>query len=191
VGKKRRRSIDPPDLPEALLQRRAELLPQERELAELEVVDLDLSGEQAQGLMVTSCRGKRLSFVGTYLRGVRLSDVELSGCDFSAADLSEAVLTRVVIKGCRLSGARFSMSDLKDVQFLDCEMEGVNFRMVEGERVCIRSSNLRDSDFYAARLEASLLVDSDPSRMQSSAKRICVGVLCRAPRSIASKELGT
>jgi uncharacterized protein YjbI with pentapeptide repeats len=164
VTKKRRRSIDPPDLPDTLARwRRREVLAQEREFVEVEVVDLDLSGDQAQGLVMTSCRAKNLAFVGTDLRGVRLTDVELSGSDFSGADLSEAELTRVVIKGCRISGARFSMAHLKDVQFLDCKMEGVNLRMAEGERVRIRHSNLREADFYAVRLETSLLVDSDLS----------------------------
>jgi hypothetical protein len=101
------------------------------------------------------------AFVSADLGRLRLVDVVVDGSDFSGADMHEASFTRVTFRGCRMSGALIAQSHLQDVTFADSKLDGVNFRMCQGDRVVFDHVNLQRGDFYAAHLMSTNFFDCD------------------------------
>ena len=99
--------------------------------------------------------GSRLNGVrltGASLERLRLIDVILDDCELSGATLEGASLARVQFNRCRLSGLVGAGVKAQDVRFVDCKMDGSNFRMTAWDRSEWVDCDLRDADFYAAKL---------------------------------------
>ncbi len=75
--------------------------------------------------------------------------------------MQEASFTRVTFKGCRMSGALIARGHFQDVTFSDSKLDGVNFRMCQGDRLVFDHVNLRGADFYAAHLVSARFFDCD------------------------------
>lgn len=69
---------------------------------------------------------------GADLRGVDLSEINLSKTNLSGADLSKANLTKVNFKGANLSKTNFSEANLSAVDFSEANLEGTIFRDNQG-----------------------------------------------------------
>ena len=67
-------------------------------------------------------RSRGRNFQGARLRGADLSELDLSGCDFSEGDLIGADLSRT-----NLSGARFSGAWMAHVSLSGCRLDGTDF----------------------------------------------------------------
>jgi uncharacterized protein YjbI with pentapeptide repeats len=99
----------------------------------------DFSDADFEGLQVDHSHIVHSSFTATDLNRLRLVDVLVEGSDLSGADMEEASFTRVRFTGCRMSGALLPRAHMQDVTFSEVRLDGVNFRMIEGERVILRS----------------------------------------------------
>ncbi|WP_081615117.1 pentapeptide repeat-containing protein [Dietzia sp. UCD-THP] len=83
---------------------------------------------------------------------LRLTDVEVRGCDLSGMVADGATLTRVRFVGCRLTGVVLSDSRLTDVSFDDCHADMINLRMARLHRVRLSSTRCRQADLMEARV---------------------------------------
>ena len=57
---------------------------------------------------------------------------------------------------------------MQDVTFSEVRLDGVNFRMIEGERVMFDHANLERGEFYSAHLKTAYFFDCDLSRADVS-----------------------
>ena len=104
-----------------------------------------------EALLLNESRLGRASLVAAQVRGSRLVDVTISGCDLSGIDWDEASLTRVEIIDARLSSAQLCRTRLRDVRFVECRIDDVNFAMATAERVRFQGCQMQRTDFRAAR----------------------------------------
>lgn len=80
------------------------------------------------------------------------SDVQITGCDFTATDMAEASWHRVSFKASRCSSLQLPNSTLKDVSFVGCKLNLANFRFASLSNVLFDDCMLDEADFYAAKL---------------------------------------
>ena len=64
-------------------------------------------------------------------------------------------MVRVAFTRCRLTGADLGGTDLTDVRFTDCQMEGAGLRMVAGQRLVADGCTAPGVDLYRARVPGS------------------------------------
>jgi len=97
-----------------------------------------------------------------YLRGVDLSDVNLSGAmwlieaDLRQANLSNAIFNRANLKGANLERATLHACDLSGAN-----LEGANLRGVTANLANLRRANLRGADLQDARLVGANFTKAD------------------------------
>ena len=125
------------------------------------VADLDLAGQEADGLRLTRCELHRVVLTGAQLRGLALVDVLLVDCELSGAFLHEASLRRVELRNCRMTGVVLSQSTLSQVRFVECKLDDANLRLLRAEHTVMSDCSLVDADFYDASLAESALDGCD------------------------------
>jgi uncharacterized protein YjbI with pentapeptide repeats len=119
----------------------------------------DLPGESLAGIELRELRWSgRLP--GAQLRGVRLVDVVFDRCDLSGVAFDRATLHRVEFRSCRMSGAVLAGATCEDVLVTGCTLHLANLRQLEGRRLHVVDSDLRDADLAGARLTDSRLIGS-------------------------------
>lgn len=103
--------------------------------------------------MFQRCKLVSITFTGSELLRMRLSDVVVEHVDLSGVDLDESWFTRAVFRNCRMSGIVPSRCNLCDVTMTDCRLEQANMRMTRAKATTFEDVDLREGDFYAAVLE--------------------------------------
>jgi uncharacterized protein YjbI with pentapeptide repeats len=117
------------------------------DLADAELVDLDLRGRSLVGA----------NLKGAVLRGCCLAGADLSGAVLAGADLTDADLTGAVLAGADLVGATLAAAILDEADLEGADLSGVrapgaSFRRARGEAVQLASGTFTDARFDDARL---------------------------------------
>ena len=158
-------------------------LPEELEPVEIDVLDdrvelagVELSGEfvggRADKVEVVESRFNRVRATGSELRGLRLRDVVLEGCDLSGAILEGAKFERVAFVDCRLSGAVLSAASLRHVTFSECRMDQVSLRMTTATGLRLHGCDLRACDLYSATMQDTEFLGCDLSGADVTSARL-------------------
>jgi len=98
------------------------------------VVDLDLSGQRADGAM---------------------RDVDLQNVDANNGDWTAARLRGVTVRDCRLTGLDLGGAELRDVIFENCQLGWASFRFADADEVVFRDCTLNEADFQGAKIRRS------------------------------------
>jgi uncharacterized protein YjbI with pentapeptide repeats len=114
--------------------------------------EADVTGVQAKGLSANDSRFDRISMAQSRLEKSHFTDVELLGCDLTAAAMPEASWRRVLVQASRGSGLQLQTSQLKDITFVGCKIDIANFRFSKLINVCFTDCVLNEADFYGAAL---------------------------------------
>jgi uncharacterized protein YjbI with pentapeptide repeats len=130
--------------------------------------DLDLAGQEADGVRLTRCELHRVVLTGAHLRRLALVDVLAVDCDLSGAFLHEALLQRVEMRNCRMSGIVLTQSNLSHVRLVECKLDEANLRLAQADHVRISDSSLVEADFYEAVLTKSAFDGCDLRRSDFS-----------------------
>ncbi|HZW19830.1 pentapeptide repeat-containing protein [Noviherbaspirillum sp.] len=100
---------------------------------------------------ITELKEGRKNFPGVDLSGLRLSNMDsefdLSGCNFSGANLRKCIIT-----DCELDGTDFSGADLSNAELRGCTGIGTMMDATCLENVLFEECNLYASSFENARL---------------------------------------
>ncbi len=67
-----------------------------------------------------------------------------------------------------MSGSVMPQAHLQDVEFSECKLDRINFRMSEGDRVLFDHVNLRNGEFSSAHLKSACFFDCDLSETDVS-----------------------
>jgi uncharacterized protein YjbI with pentapeptide repeats len=128
--------------------------------------------EQVYDLELVECVWRDVDAAERRFSGLTCRDVRFERCDFSAALLTGAHLTRVHFVGCRLTGTGFSGSELTDVVIEDGVVNMADFRASTSSFLWIRNTSLQRADFSDARLRNSAFLDCDLDGIDLSGARI-------------------
>lgn len=129
---------------------------------DLHLIDLDLTGVEAEDAVFIRCRFERVRFTAAVLDRVRMTDCELVDCDLSGATSHEAVLRRVAITDSRATGLSFTAARIRETTFAGCRLDAANLRSTTFEHVRFDRCDLRDSDLYGVDATKGLVIrDSD------------------------------
>ena len=133
--------------------------------------DTEWDGLEVRGDLVDDGDVVRLEVVGSRLVGLRLTgrelgdlsmvDVVLEDCELSGVRITGGRLIRVELRRCRLGGMVAAGLKARDVLLEDCTASGAAFRMSTWERCELRDVDLREADFYAARLPGARFLRCD------------------------------
>lgn len=98
------------------------------------------------------------SFVSSRLSGVAASKIDITDCEFKAADFTaskfpDSSWLRVSVDTSRCTGLQILNSTLRHVTFKDSKLDLVNFRTSKLENVTFENCSLSDVDFNDASLK--------------------------------------
>jgi uncharacterized protein YjbI with pentapeptide repeats len=85
-----------------------------------------------------------------FVRGLKLTDVEVQRGNLANLAADELALRRVVFTGTRLTGAQWTRGMLTDVVFRDCRIDLATFAGTTLERVVFEDCLLMQTDFRDA-----------------------------------------
>jgi uncharacterized protein YjbI with pentapeptide repeats len=85
-----------------------------------------------------------------FVRGLKLTDVEVQRGNLANLAADEVALRRVVFTGTRLTGAQWTRGMLTDVVFRDCRIDLATFAGTTLERVVFEDCLLMQTDFRDA-----------------------------------------
>jgi uncharacterized protein YjbI with pentapeptide repeats len=157
-----RRPPSPPRISEPLIER----VPADLTWASEEAmtgIDL-LPGALADGVALLEWEQGRATGVampGLVFDRCHLTDLELSGCDLSAARFDRSTWTRMALSDCRASGLDLSGSTLLDVAVSGGRAAHANLRFAVTERISFSGVDLTDLDAYGADLTGATFDDCD------------------------------
>ena len=77
---------------------------------------------------------------------------------------------------CRMSGALLPRAQMLDVTFSEVRLDGVNFRMIEGERVMFDHANLERGELIPAHLKSGILFRLRPEQSRCVSGQGCRGL---------------
>lgn len=113
----------------------------------------DVGGEaEVDSVDVASSRLANLRLTGRRIDGLHMVDVLVEDCELSGVTMPAAYLRRVEFRRCRLSGLSAPNLRAHHVRFTDCRADGVSFRMSTWDTCELSEANLREVDFYGAKL---------------------------------------
>lgn len=168
--------IHPPQLPTQHTPLGVEQVREQATLAQIMVVDGDLSAQETEDLLVEQVHFKRVRLPNTHFPLAQLSDVRFDTCDLAAAEWEKAHLNRVEYLGCRMIGAKLIDGKIEHTLFGDCNMElalfwNASFASVRFERCVLRNASFeganlagvafRGCDLSQADLRGARLVGTD------------------------------
>jgi len=119
------------------------------------VVDLDLSGQRADGGAFERCRLARVDLGESRLRRIAMRDVDLETVYASNGDWTGARLRGVTVRDCRLTGLDLGGAELRDVIFENCQLGWASFRFADADEVVFRDCTLNEADFQGAKIRRS------------------------------------
>jgi len=68
-----------------------------------------------------------VSYTGQKLRQIEFDSCSFQGCDFSGAELSDCDFISCRFENCNFSMTKLNGSGMKDVNFSECKLMGINF----------------------------------------------------------------
>lgn len=118
--------------------------------------DLNLSGRDLSGFVLVRKNLTGANFSRANLRDADFTGSTLTGANFSFADLRGVRLNGSMMDGIRAQDADFSRSQLKDVSLKDTSLSRTKF-----EHAFFDGADLRGSDFFAANLSHARFTQTD------------------------------
>jgi uncharacterized protein YjbI with pentapeptide repeats len=94
---------------------------------------------------------EKVQFTGAHFSRIVARDLLARQVDFSSAHLDNGLLVRVEFVNCRMSEVDFSQTNIHDVSFKDCKLNGAIFHKADLRRVEFIDCDLSDVDFSMAR----------------------------------------
>lgn len=122
---------------------------------------------EARGLSLAGARLRNVRF-GAALPAAEFEDVVFECCDFSNADLRDAILWRAVFLNCKMTGVNLSGAALKDTRMDRGVLQYANFHFGRLERVAFAGCNCSDADFAESVFKNVEFAGSDLRRAQMS-----------------------
>jgi uncharacterized protein YjbI with pentapeptide repeats len=119
---------------------------------ELEALVLGPEGPPAEGL--AEARLVDVDLGGLRLRGLRLTDVVFDRGNLANLSAPELSLRRVVLSGARLTGAQWTAGRITDAVFADCRIDLATFAGTTFERTVFDGCLLAQADFREALLRS-------------------------------------
>lgn len=113
-----------------------------------------------------NCRFVNCNFLNCDLSGIIFSDCEFSGCDLSMAKLTRTALREVQFKDCKMLGLDFEACNKPgfSVGFDNCMLDHSSFIRAKLVRTIFRNSKLREVDFTECDLSGSFFDNCDLTR---------------------------
>ena len=144
--------LQPPQLPGVLPPAPAPVVLEDHaSYSGVTLLDADLSGAQANDILLNQTVCRRVRFTQVELSLAQFTDVQFDTCDLAGANLAKAQVRRVAFLGCRLMGAALLNARLDDVlvqrgnaDALRCW--GATLRTVRFERCALRAASFVGSD---------------------------------------------
>ncbi len=130
-----------PRIPETLKTAEVRVINDHAELTEVTLMDCDLSGQSALGVVFEQAVIRHASFGRSRFSGARLMDIRCEASDFAGAEWQRTRWQRVTFKGCKLTGMQLSGFQGMDIVFRDCAMESAIF--ANGRLTSVRFENCR------------------------------------------------
>ena len=127
------------------------------------LADRDFSELNAPNLDFEKVVCRRVIFLRTQLKSMRILDCQIERCDLSGANLEKARFRRVELSGCRLLGTNFMEGRFDDLRLSDCNAEGVNFVMATFKAARFEKCVLRGATFEGADLSGVVFQQCDLS----------------------------
>ncbi|WP_413374821.1 pentapeptide repeat-containing protein [Alkalihalobacillus sp. 1P02AB] len=103
---------------------------------------------------------KNVSFVGSFFELLECADVIFDHCDFSNAELNQAVFHRVEFIHCKMTGCHLSEAHFRHVSMNHTLAPYVEFNHANFKQVLFEESVLEHANFFEAKLEAVEFVKS-------------------------------
>ena len=113
---------------------------------------LDLDAPRAAGSRFMECAFTQVTIQDGGLRRARFNDVWLRGVRLTAIELTESNWIDATIIGSVAAGVTAHGSRLRQVTFRGCKLHGVNFRAAALTEVTFEDCTLREVDFGGATL---------------------------------------
>lgn len=149
-----------------------ELFVQDELLEGVEAKVCTVATERIIAAETNGCRLHTVDFTGAKLEKLTVKDTIISGGSFVACDASDSGWRSTELANARLGGTVFQMSSLKDVKFIGCKLDMVNFRFAKLTRVVFENCTLIDTDFYSAELTDVVFNGCVIDRLQLSGAKL-------------------
>jgi uncharacterized protein YjbI with pentapeptide repeats len=149
---------DEPDLPEAPAAARPVGRLDGLVLEDGALSRTDFRGQAANDLRFDRCRLSAVALADVEAPRALLQDVLAVGGDWANLRVRDARLRRVSLSNLRLTGADFSGVSFEDVRLRDCRVDLASFRFTTLSRVVFDGCRLDEADFSGARLESVAFV---------------------------------
>jgi uncharacterized protein YjbI with pentapeptide repeats len=154
-------SVRPPRLPKRLPAGSLARLEDFGEYAARELRRTDLSGQKAEAPSFAEVVFDKTRLSGTEFSKPRLQDCRLRSADLSAARWEHVRLRRVEIVDSRLLGADWTESDLEDVLFRSCTLDGILLAASRWRSVRLENCSLKNAVLENAELPGAVFLDCD------------------------------
>jgi uncharacterized protein YjbI with pentapeptide repeats len=165
--------IQPPRLPKPMPTTEPEPLADHAHIFQTLLNGLDYNTLQAKGLILEQIRARKVQFLRSNLPGLRVVDSVLETCELSGSLWEKSFFRRVTIQGCRLMGTQMMDGIFEDVDFVNCQAEGLslvsarfkncrfsksvliktNFDGADVSKVIFNNCDLTEADFHLAKLK--------------------------------------
>ena len=93
---------------------------------------------------------KSLAVDGQNIEKVSFIDSQVSGGSWAAAEMTESLLRRTVIKGVRMSGLVAHTLVAENIEFIECKLDMANLRSGKFKNVIFIDCVLTESDFQGS-----------------------------------------
>lgn len=147
------------------------MLEDDAELDGEELVDLDLSGVEADGVHLTACTFRSVLLTGARLGAIRMRGVRFQGCDLSGALVDAAMLSDVTFDRCRMTGFVLT-GRVAEVRFTDCKLDDAVLRPITGSGVAMEGTTLVGADLSGMALTGSSFDRCDLTGVDVSRSRV-------------------
>ena len=164
--RRRRPPLDVPGLPPGLTRLGADDLRAEPEHTDVELLELDLSGEQLTRLSLETVRVKGCRLDGAELRRLRCRRVVFDTCDFANSRWLDCDLGEVAFLDCRFTGASIAGGRLTEVLLRNCRLRLARLSHLGRPSALLESCDLSgallmESDLSDARFVACDFTDAE------------------------------
>lgn len=116
--------------------------------------------DMLDGLRLDTVYFINTSFADLSWRGMDLVDVVFEKCDFSNANVSDAVIHRSRFISCKFVGTNFSGSTIRHTTFEGCLLDFSTFGFSDIKNTRFSSSSLRQTEFYECKTKHLFFEDN-------------------------------
>ncbi len=124
----------------------------EKMLKGLHYKDSMFSGWSIEGCDIEKCHLDAVRLGGSSLNRVIISDTIIERCDLANSQCRSVSVIQSAVESSRLTGSAWTEGLFRDVCFLECRADMVQFRQAKLKSTVFKDSDLRQADFQWADL---------------------------------------